>query len=289
MNDQHDHVLNKVPAAHREKFEKFYQRIERELLTHRIITSNTFTAWWEKGDLTLEHVKDFVVQFSVFSNLFIHAQLQKMIHADSIEAMRASKEILVNELGVIFKPKLSKDHQNTKGLELDVQSDFDLLSTEGTVEGGTFRFSAAHFEWLVRMAETLGLGFNDIGKRRHGRPSTLYFCDELFRLYGSDDYEISQAASFAVENWAAAGFWKQLIKGFQVFKQRECPKLPLGFFTYHDRLEEQHAQHTKDELVDYYVKTPQMNEDHFIKYGLKMLDGVAAFWDGLNDQRLRSS
>lgn len=62
-------------------------------------------------------------------------------------------------------------------------------------------------------------------------------------------------------------------------------KLPLGFFTYHDRLEEQHAQHTKEELQDYYMKTPSMNEDQFILHGKEMLDAVAVFWEGLDQQR----
>ena len=66
------------------------------------------------------------------------------------------------------------------------------------------RFGAAHFEWLLRFGQPLGLTFNDMGKRRHGTASTLLFCDELFRLYGSDDYNEAMGAAFAVENWAAA-------------------------------------------------------------------------------------
>ena len=47
-------------------------------------------------------------------------------------------------------------------------ADPDLVATEGTVDGGRFRFAAAHFEWLLRFAAPLGLGFDDLGKRRHG-------------------------------------------------------------------------------------------------------------------------
>lgn len=46
-----------------------------------------------------------------------------------------------------------------------------------------------------------------MGKRSHGSKSTVHFCDELSRLYGSENYEIAQAASYAVENWASRGFW----------------------------------------------------------------------------------
>jgi len=35
------------------------------------------------------------------------------------------------------------------------------------------------------------MGFNDLGKRSHGSKSTVFFCDELSRLYGSENYEIA--------------------------------------------------------------------------------------------------
>src|SRR5581483_11695523 len=128
-----------------------------------------------------------------------------------------SKEILMNELGVVYnagKPAVS---------EADV--DPALVSTTGTVQGGRFRFEAAHFEWLLRFAKPLGLTFDDLGKRRHGTATTLHFCDELFRLYGSDDYNEAQGAAFAVENWAAAGFWKELIVGLQKFSKTSGTEL----------------------------------------------------------------
>jgi len=37
-------------------------------------------------------VKYFIIQFSVFSNQFLIAQLHKMLNADTIDEMRASKE-----------------------------------------------------------------------------------------------------------------------------------------------------------------------------------------------------
>ena len=40
------------------------------------------------------------------------------------------------------------------------------MSTEGTVDGGIFRFKAAHFEWLLAVGEVLGLGFHNLGKRK---------------------------------------------------------------------------------------------------------------------------
>jgi len=53
--------------------------------------------------------------------------------------MRESKEILANEIGVIF----NSGRTNPKGKaasDKDTQGDPDLVSTEGTVDGGLFKF-----------------------------------------------------------------------------------------------------------------------------------------------------
>ena len=264
------------------RFLEFQKNINQEMLTHRVITDNRYAAWFSHGEQNIEQVRAFIVQFSVFSNLFLIAQLYKTINADSLEGMRASKEILANEIGVVFNSPTRSRHD--RPINTDKEGDPELVSTQGTVEGGVFHFRAGHFEWLIRIANELDLGFNDLGKRHHGIESTLYFCDELVRLYGSADYQVSQAASYAVENWAAAGFWKELIEGFTKFNERHETKLPLAFFTWHDRLEAQHARHTQEELEELYF-SHESDEHKFIRYGNEMLDGAAAFWDGLDKQR----
>ena len=274
-----------ITSADADRFRSFVQRCNEELMTHPVITDNAYCQWFAEGDATRENVRHFVVQFSVFSNLFLIAQLMKTINAGSLEGMRASKEILANELGVIFnKPGASMGEVEDK----DKEGDPDIVSIEGTVDGGTFRFRAAHFEWLVRMGEKLDLGFNDLGKRRHGTPATLFFCDQLSAIYGNEDPNIAEGASFAVENWAAAGFWKQLVAGLEAFKQREQTDLPLAFFTWHDRIEEQHAGHVMDELEELFFEEG-FDEDKFIKGGIEMLAGTEAFWVGLNEQRIALS
>jgi pyrroloquinoline quinone (PQQ) biosynthesis protein C len=265
------------------RFLGFQKRINEDLLKHRVITGNPYTAWFQQGKQSREQIRAFIVQFSVFSNQFLVAQLQKTINADSLEGMRASKEILANEIGVVFK---SRRRQGASAGDPDRDGDPELVSTEGTVDGGIFLFRAAHFEWLMRIAERLGLKFDHVGRRMHGSKATLFFCDELIRLYGSEDYMISQAASFAVENWAAAGFWDELIEGFTKYNERTGANLPLAFFTWHSKLEGQHAQHTQEELEELYFSR-DIDEGAFIANGNAMLDGVAAFWDGLDEQRTR--
>ena len=264
-------------------FLKFQNRINKELLQHKVITNNHFTKWFAQGKASKEQVRTFIVQFSVFSNLFLIAQLKKMINAPHIEGMRASKEILANEIGVIFNSPVSKTSMK-KIKDKDREGDPELVSTSGTIEGGKFRFQAAHFEWLLKIANKLDLQFHEIGKKQFGTKSTLFFCDELARLYGSEDYETSQAASYAVENWAAAGFWKELIEGLSKFREKHCKDLPLAFFAWHDKLEDQHALHTQEEIEEYFFEN-DLNQDNFIRKGNNMMDAIWVFWDGLGELR----
>src|SRR6185295_11630975 len=273
-------------------FDAFKDTIEREFMGHPVVKKNEYTAWFAHGDVALDHLRQFTVQFSVFSNQFLLAALNRVINADTLQAARESKEILMNELGVIYN-KVDKSGAHSTGADRqkaagsstnDREGDPALVSTEGTVDGGKFRFQAAHFEWILRFGESIGLSFDDLGKRRHGTPSTLRFCDELFRLYGSDDYNEAMGAAFAVENWAAAGFWKELIAGLEKVKSRDVPDLPLAFFTWHDKIEDQHKAHVWDELNACY-HAEAFREEPFVSAGVTMLDAVKVFWDGLRDNR----
>lgn len=239
--------------------DSFKRAVAQSIETHPIVRFNAYTRWFSYGEASLDELRAFTVQFSVFSHLFVEAQLRKCINAPDLRSYRAGKEILLNELGVGF-------------------------ARSGSVDGGTFRFSAGHFEWLARFAEALGLRWNEIGKRRLGTPSTLAFCDALMEWYGSSDPSTAAGASYAIEHWAAAGFWKELISGLRLVKANRLPDLPLGFWTWHDALEEQHAAHTDDELRDVFG-VGGFSPDRFIASGRAMLDAVAGFWNGLASLR----
>jgi len=246
----------------------------RLVADHRVVIDNTYTGWFATGAATADEVRHLTVQFSVFSHQFVEAQLRKVINAADLETYRAGKEILMNELGVIFKPPAGVPAGTDAG------GDPALVATEGSVDGSRFRFAAAHFEWLLRFASPLGLGFDQLGKRHHATASTLQFCDELLRIYGSEDPSTAEGASYAVEHWAAAGFWKQLIAGLTVIQRQQYPDLNLAFWTWHDQVEDQHAAHTDEELAQA-VTLPGFDEGKFLAGAQEMLDGVEAFWDGL--------
>lgn len=255
------------------QLDAFRGRVDELVASHPVVAANRYTGWFADGSATRGEVRHLAVQFSVFSHLFVEAQLRKVINAADLDSYRAGKEILLNELGVVFNAGVPSP-AGVGG------TDPSLVATEGTVDGGRFRFGAAHFEWLLRFARPLGLDFVDLGKHHHASPSTRFFCDELLAVYGSDDPSTAEGASYAVEHWAAAGFWKQLIAGLEAFKARECPELPLAFWTWHDKVEDQHAAHTADELAEAH-RQPWFDEERFLAGARRMLDGVQAFWEGL--------
>jgi hypothetical protein len=249
-------------SAPQTELERFRCEVAAAIDAHPILQRNRYTTWFATGAATDDELKRFTVQFSVFSHLFIEAQLRKCINAPDLASYRAGKEILMNELGVTF-------------------------AENGSVENGRFTFRAGHFEWLATFAASLGLGWSQIGKRTHGLASTLAFCDALMQWYGSDDESTAAGASFAIEHWAAAGFWKDLIGGLRRIKILRHANMPLGFWTWHDALEEQHAAHTDDELGVAFEK-PGFSAERFIASGNAILDAVAGFWDGLDDDRQAS-
>ena len=86
-------------------FDAFKKTIEREFMHHPVVTNNAYTAWFATGEMTLDELRTFTVQFSVFSNQFLLAALNRVINADTLHSSHESKEILMNELGVIYNKK----------------------------------------------------------------------------------------------------------------------------------------------------------------------------------------
>src|SRR5216110_2369189 len=91
---------------------------------HPVVVDNAYTRWFAEGEATADEVRHLTVQFSVFSHLFVEAQLRKVINAPDLTSYRAGKEILMNELGVPFRSSRREDEE----------VDADLVSTEGSVE-----------------------------------------------------------------------------------------------------------------------------------------------------------
>ena len=67
-------------------------------------------------------------------------------------------------------------------------------------------------------------------------------------------------------------------------KKTRVPNLPLAFFTWHNRVEGQHASHTLEELEETYF-SDHFHREKFMQGGREILEAVAAFWDGLENDR----
>src|SRR5438874_9750218 len=144
------------------EFEAFRDRVEELVNNHPVVVDNTYTKWFARGEATRDEVRHLVIQFSVFSHLFVEAQLRKVMNAPTLEQYHAGKEILMNELGVVFR----KEGPGRGAFAEGDAAGPDHVGTEGTVDGSRYRHSAAHFEWLVHMAEPLGIQLDQLRKRR---------------------------------------------------------------------------------------------------------------------------
>jgi len=69
-------------------------------------------------------------------------------------------------------------------------------------------------------------------------------------------------------------------------KQDRHPNLRVAFFTWHNRVEAQHAGHTMAELEAVYFD-PRFDRDRFFQGGHEVLDAIASFWNGLEADRTK--
>src|SRR5437879_1120279 len=111
-------------------FDAFEERARDLVENHPVVVGNTYTKWFARGEATRDEVRHLAVQFSVFSHLFVEAQLRKVINAPTIEQYHAGKEILMNELGVVFHP------HKTDNTRSEVET---AVLAAGTVDGSQYR------------------------------------------------------------------------------------------------------------------------------------------------------
>ncbi len=257
-------------------FSDFRRRIDAELLDHPVIHANPYTAWFQTGAADHDHIVDLVVQFSVFSNHFLVAQVKRMVFAQTLEGEACARSILMSECGVALDP------------------------ASGSVEGHAFASRNAHLNWLRELGRALGLGPMELGRWKTATHATRKFLRGLERAYGSPDEDVGAGASFAIESWAAFGigrgarlesrnFWKQLIDGLEEHNRRVrapqgLPALPLGFFKWHFEVESGHGANVEQELQAAF-RRPGFSPEKFLRGGRQALDAIQTFWLGLDAAR----
>ena len=225
----------------------------------------------------------------MFSNQFLVAALLRVINAPTLQQARAAKEILMNELGVIYRRSRAaaerpRGRSTTRRRTARATPSWSAPRGRSTAASSASGRPTSSGCWPS--AEGLGLGFDDMGKRQHGRPSTLHFCDELQRLYGSEDAQFAEGASFAVENWAAAGFWQELEDGLMRIKQARHPAAAarLLHLAQPRRGPARRAHAWRSSRTS--TSIPASTATKFFRGGREVLDAIAAFWDGLEEDRL---
>jgi pyrroloquinoline quinone (PQQ) biosynthesis protein C len=254
-------------------FTEFKNLVDEKIHAHQAIANNQYTKWFAQNARSHEDVKDLVKQLAVFSNDLNIALLHRLINAQTRESMRKTKEILMNELGVIYKPKNKVDYNP------------EDVGNLGSVDGGKFRFKAAHYEWLADTGEAVGLAFNEFGKTQQGNQESQEFSRIMIEVYKSLNPSESDGANYALEHWASSGFWVDLIAGFKKLEEKTQKKIPIGYFTFHYEIEAQHTSHTEDDLVEVF-NADNFNEKNFISGATKILDALNLFWSGLHRSAL---
>jgi hypothetical protein len=71
-----------------EAWQAFALKVNTAILGHPIVKNNVYTTWFKHGHASNAEARDLTIQFSVFSNLFLEAQLSKVINAGSLDEMR---------------------------------------------------------------------------------------------------------------------------------------------------------------------------------------------------------
>ena len=254
----------------------FRHRATALVANHPVVVDNPYTRWFARGEATRDEVRHLTVQFSVFSHLFIEAQLRKVINAGSLDTYRAGKEILLNELGVVFRSERAAAAEGV---------DPALVSTEGTVDGGRFRFGAAHFEWLLRFGRPLGPRLRrprQAAPRHpgHARTSATSCC-------GSTARRIRRSPRARASRWSTGrppGSGRSSSRASRCSRPvsaRTC-RWPSGPGTTRSRTSTRRTPTTSWSRPS----TPRgSTASGSSRARTEMLDGVKVFWDGLERDR----
>lgn len=261
----------------------FHDRLENSFTTHPAFTSPPYIHWFASTQLSMAEVRHFMVQFSVLTSQFLVAQLQKTINAPTFREMCKNKRELVNELGVTYGDHESPStHSRSSGF---APTSSDHGSTCPTL--GVYSEGMSQFELLVDMGKPFGLDFPDLGKRSHGTPSTLFFCDVLIKLYGNPNPLTVMAATITLEKWFSADFWNLLTQGFKNYQKRTHTLIPLTYLSSRALEQEKRAAANKSLLEIFYL-SHEIDEQQFLNDTHELLNSVHIFWRGLEDDRKRS-
>jgi heme oxygenase-like protein len=246
-------AAGKMSAEAAVEFQQLLVDACARVLCHPIVAGNLYLERFSQG-VTFSQARHELQQFSVFAAQFDVAQAKLVANAPTLEAYQERLKVLLNEKGIPYQ----------HGFEGELT--------------GRWRMETVHFTWLRKMADGLGLHFEDLGKIWVGLPGTTAFVNATFECYAHTDQSIALGASFGIENWAANNLWKPWIAGMQQLNATLEKPVPLGYITYHDSEEEHHSQATLDELLENF-REPWFDAEKFLSGAERILtEGVEAYY-----------
>ena len=149
-----------------------------------------------------------------------------------------------------------------------------------------FHFRAAHFELLVRMARQFGLGFADLGKRRFGTETTLFFCDELQRLYAHERLSGRRRRPRGPSRTGRRrAFGTSSSKAGGDTGERPRDGSSISGFSRGTRGSKPITPGTRPKSLRARSRAHDIDQDRFVHHANEMLDAVLVFWRGLDEQR----
>lgn len=199
------------------------------VISHPIVKKNRYLERFAQG-VTMAQARHELQQFSVFAHNFDVAQAMLVTNAPTFEAYQKRLQVLLNEKGIPY----------ANGFEGELT--------------GRWRPETVHFQWLLNMAEGLGLAFAEVGKIWLALPGSKQFVEAVFKYYASVDQSVSLGAAFAVENWAANNLWRPWIDGMKKLNATLAKPINLGYLYYHESEERHHSQSTIDELLEQFTQ-----------------------------------
>ena len=219
------------------------------------------------GKATDAELVHFVRQFSVFSNQFLVAALLRVINAPTLQQARSAKEILMNELGVIYR-RTDAERGARAGRRRRGEG------PRGRPRAGQHRGDGRRRHLPVprrplRVAARRRRGAR-AGLRRPGqaparpavRRSTSATSCSGSTAARTTRSPRGRASPSRTGPPPASG--RSSKTACCTSRQPGCPRLKVAFFTWHNRVEAQHAGHTMEELEDVFFD-PEFDETRFFQ------------------------
>lgn len=131
----------------------FKSKIDNVVESHNIIKSNNFTNKFKQG-MSFDKIRFFIQQYSIFYNSFLETKLKKINNVNDIQDSIREKEILLNELGVIYNGnnvKIKKQKLKTSEINILKKNGFLLMFSEltGAVTGIILKISVSNSNFFI--------------------------------------------------------------------------------------------------------------------------------------------